>query len=89
MNELEDKENEEYKNRIRELIERVEKGENSPEAYQQLLDKLEQIKNVAISKTKRQDRNEKSIVGFVFAVREYYRLRNDPSYPFDKEVNMR
>ena len=82
---MEDKDNEEYKNRIRELIERVEKGENSPEAYQQLLDKLEQIKNVAISKTKRQDRNEKSIVGFVYAIREYYGLRNDPNYPFDKE----
>jgi len=82
---LEDKDNEEYKNRIRELIERVEKGENSPEAYQQLLDKLEQIKNVAISKTKRHDRNEKSIVGFVYAIREYYGLRNDPNYPFDKE----
>ncbi len=85
MNELDDKDNEEYKNRIRELIERVEKGENSPEVYQQLLDKLEQIKNVAISKTKRQDRNEKSIVGFVYAIREYYGLRNDPNYPFDKE----
>lgn len=85
MNDLEDKDNEEYKNRIRELIERVEKGENSPEAYQQLLDKLEQIKNVAISKTKRHDRNEKSIVGFVYAIREYYGLRNDPNYPFDKE----
>ena len=82
---MEDKDNEEYKNRIRELIERVEKGENSPEAYQQLLDKLEQIKNVAISKTKRHDRNEKSIVGFVYAIREYYGLRNDPNYPFDKE----
>ena len=83
MNEKEDVE--EYKKRIRELVERVEKGENSPEVYQQLLDKLEQIKNVAISETKRHDRNEKSIVGFVYAIREYYGLRNDPNYPFDKE----
>lgn len=85
MGEKEREDQEDYKKRIKELIERVEKGDNSPEAYQQLLDKLEQIKNVAISKTKRQDRNEKSIVGFVFAIREYYGLRNDPNYPFDKE----
>ena len=82
---MENKENEEFKKRIKKLIDRVEEGENSPEAYQQLLDKLEQVKNVAISKTKKQDRNEKSIVGFVFAIREYYGLRNDPNYPFDKE----
>ena len=76
---------EEYRKRIKELVERVEKGENSPEAYQQLLDKLEKIKNVAISETKRHNRNEKSIVGFVYAIREYYGLRNDPNFPFDKE----
>ena len=76
---------EEYKKRIKELIERVEKGENSPEMYQQLLDKLGQVKQKAIAITNKKNRNEKSIFGFVFVLREYYWLRDDPRYPFKKD----
>ena len=85
MKKLENKENEDYKDRIKKLIERVEKGESSPEAYQQLLDKLEEVKEKVRSITKRQDRKEKAIVGFVFVVREYYELKADSNYPFNKK----
>jgi len=45
---LEDKDNEEYKNRIKELIERVEtyKEKSTPEIYQQIFDGLERLKEV-------------------------------------------
>lgn len=46
---MENNEQEEYKERIKKLVERVEKGENSPEAYRQLLEKLDEIKRRAIS----------------------------------------
>ncbi|NHJ21819.1 MAG: hypothetical protein EAX91_12810 [Candidatus Lokiarchaeota archaeon] len=82
---MENKENDEYKNRIKKLIERVEKGENSLEAYKQLLEKIEQVKITAIFRTKKRERNEKAIVGFTYAIREYYRLIFDPNYPFNKE----
>lgn len=82
---MENKENEEYKKRIKELIDRIEKGDNSPEAYRQLLLKIEQIKRSAISITERQVRNERAIIGFVYALREYYWLRADPKYPFEKD----
>ena len=45
-----EEEQEEYKKRKKALIERVEKGENSPEMYLQLLDKIGQVKQKAFSK---------------------------------------
>lgn len=62
----------------------MEKGENSPEMYQQLLDKIGQVKQKAIAITNKKNRNEKTIFGFVFVLREYYWLRADPMYPFKK-----
>ena len=56
MEEQDKDDNEEFKIRIRELIARVENGENSPEAFQQLLEKINQITRSAISITKKQDR---------------------------------
>jgi DNA-binding transcriptional regulator PaaX len=78
-------ENEDYKKRVKDLIDRVEKGENSPEAYRQLLEKIEQIKRSAISKINKASRNEKVIIGFVYILREYYWLRDNPKYPFGKD----
>ena len=86
MNELEEKDDsEEYKKRIKILIESAEKGENSPEMYQQLIDKIGQVKQKAIAITNKKYRNEKAIIGFVYALREYYWLRDDPKYPFKKD----
>lgn len=81
---MENKANEEYQKRIKELIERAEKGENSPESYRQLLEKLGQVKQSAISIIRKSHRNDKAIIGFVFVLREYYRLSADPKYPFEK-----
>ena len=82
---MSEKEYEEYKNRIKKLIDRVEEGENSSEAYRQLLEKLEQVKRSAISKMSKSSRNEKVIVGLVYILREYYWLSTDPKYPFEKD----
>ena len=76
---MEDKDNEEYKNRIKELIERVEKDKDNPEGYQKLIE-IEELKNIAITHTNPNFRNEKSIIAFTFIIREYYRSRADPNY---------
>ena len=81
----EDKDHEEYKNKVKKLIERVEKGEDSPEAYQQLLDKIEGVRITAFLRTKKHERIEVVIVGYVKAIREYYKLIADPNYPFNKD----
>ena len=60
------------------------KGENSPVFYRQLLYKVEQVKITAILRTKKHERIEKAIVGFVHAIRKYYELIDDSNYPFNK-----
>ena len=70
---------------MKEIIERVEKGENSPEAYQQLLDKIEEVKITAFLRTKKRERSERSIVGFTRVIQEYYKLKADFNYPFNKD----
>jgi hypothetical protein len=89
-----EKEEEEYKKRITEMIESVEKDrtKDTPELYQELLEMLKEIKKEAKKKRNRKYRNEKCLIGFVFAIREYYRLRIDPNYPhknklFKKEIH--
>lgn len=53
-------EDDEYKKRVKELIERVEKGDNSPEMYRQLLEKIDEVKRKAISIIDEEFRNIKA-----------------------------
>jgi len=63
----------------------VEKGELSPEGYRQFLEKIGQVKHSAISITNKTSRNEKAIIGFVHALREYYWLKDDLKFPYEKD----
>ncbi len=91
---MEDKESKEYKKRIREMVESLDKErtKDTPELYQELLEMLKEIKKEAKKKRNREYRNEKLIIAFVYAIREYYRFRIDPNYPhkeklFQKEID--
>lgn len=83
---MENKENEDYKIRVKNLINRVEKDKdnNSLEGYQQLLEKMEEVKQSSISKINKSNRNNNAIKGFVYILREYFWLIADPKYPFEK-----
>jgi len=87
MEEKDKKDSEEYKKRIKDLIDRVEKSKDKgtnidgPITYQLLIEKVEQVKQKAISKIDPEFRDEKLIVVFVYMIREYYWLRADPRYP--------
>ena len=65
MNELENKDNEEYKKRIKALIEKVEKEKDAPEGERLVLEAKARLKQTAISKIHPIYRNEKSIIVFV------------------------
>ncbi|MFX0025637.1 MAG: hypothetical protein ACFE8M_04420 [Candidatus Hermodarchaeota archaeon] len=87
-----DKDNEdEYKERIKKLIDRIEKGKDNntntvtPEMYQLFLEKLEELKLKVISKMNHEYRDERLIVILVYVIREYYWLRADPKYPNEKD----
>lgn len=83
---MEDKEDqEEFRKRIKDLVDRLDKDKGTPEVYQLLLEKIEQIKRSAISKINKASRNEKVIIGLVYIIREYNMLRFDPKYPFEKD----
>ena len=87
MNELDDKENEEYKKRIRDLVSRVEAyaESNTPEIYQQLLDELERLQESIIRNVQEKYRNAKVIYGFIFLLENYYYLRKDPVFSSREE----
>lgn len=82
---MEDKENEKYRKRIKELVDRLEKDKDTPEVFQLLLKRMGQVKQTLISKINPNYRNQRCVIGFVFIIRDYYWLRANPKYPTEKD----
>ena len=81
---MEDKENEEFRKRIRDSVDRVEKDKNTPEFYRQFLEKIEELKQSAILDID-DKRNDISIIGFASVIQLYKGLDTDPNSPYEKD----
>jgi len=89
MGENDKNQNDEYKKRIKELIDNVEKNVgrdddetyDTPEKYQKLLEAMERAKQAAISKIDPDYRNGRILIVFIQVIRDYYLLRADPKFP--------
>lgn len=82
---MENKDNEEYKKRIKALIEKVEKEKDAPEGERLVLEAKERLKQTAISKIHPIYRNEKIIIVFVYMIRDYYKQITDSTSPYEKD----
>lgn len=82
-------ENDEYKERIKELIDIVEKNKeiykDTPEGYQRVVEEKESLKQTAISRINPNYRNERIILIFVYLIRDYNRRIADPIVAIDKD----
>jgi len=100
MRENDKEQNDEYKKRIKELIEKMEKSKDkgidnandTPEKYQELLGAMESAKQTAISKIDPDYRNGRILIVFIHMIRDYYWLRADPKFPakedqFQEEID--
>lgn len=91
MSELEDKENEEYRKRIRDLAERLEKDKDKESAIgeQQVIEAKEQLLQTAKSGIHPYYRREMIIMVFVYTIRDYYKKRADSTEKeqFQKEID--
>lgn len=80
---------EEYKKRIKEFIDRVEKDKDktkdSPISEQQVIEAKETLKQTAISKIHPDYRSERIVLVFAYMIRDYYRRKADPNIPTEKE----
>lgn len=84
---MENKENEEYKNKIKKLIDRVEKGNSTPE--EQLLEAKELLLKTAKSRIHPYYRSERIILAFIYTIRDYYNRRASSlvKNQFQKEID--
>ncbi len=74
---------EEYKKRIRDLVEIVEKNKDNPEGYQQLLEKIGEIKQASILGID-DYRSDICIMGFSAVIQLYQGLSTDPISPYEQ-----
>ena len=74
---MENEENEEYKNRIKELIERLEKNKDNdtPVGEEQVIEEKERLLQTTKSRIHPYYRSERIILVFVNRVRDYYNRR--------------
>lgn len=87
MDEKEKIEDQEYKKRIKELVDRLEKGKNTDtsEVYRELLEGIEYTKQIAITNINLKYLNDRSLMGFIILIQEYYNLREDAKSPFGRD----
>ncbi|NHJ22527.1 MAG: hypothetical protein EAX91_16390 [Candidatus Lokiarchaeota archaeon] len=86
---MEDKELEEYKRRILELIENVEKSKDIPFGEQQVIDSRKKLLQIAKAGINPNYRREILIIVFTHTIRDYYKKRADPNETenFQEEID--
>lgn len=88
LDEKEKIETDEYKKRIKELIDRVEKNKekdkDTPVGEQQVIEAKERLLQTAKSKIHPLYRSERIILVFTYLIRDYYRRRADLKVPLKK-----
>jgi len=79
--------NEEYRKRIRDLVDKVEKGKDTPE--EQLLEAKELLLKTAKSRIHPYYRSERIMLAFIYTIREYYNRRASSlvKNQFQKEID--
>lgn len=76
---MEDRDNEEYKKRNKELIEKMERDKDIPVGEQQVIEAKERLLQTTISKIHPSYRNERIILVLTYIIRDYYMRISDPT----------
>lgn len=87
---MEDKDDEEYRKRIKDLVDKLEKDKDSPATEQDVIEAKARLLQTAISKIHPLIRNEGIIFVFIYTIRDYYyKRRADPTKKnqFQEEID--
>ena len=88
---MENNDNEEYKKRMKELIDKVEqnKDKDTPEDKQRILEEKERLLQTAKSRIHPYYRSNLIIMVFIYTIRDYYRRRADSTEKdqFQEEID--